>query len=550
MGKKTLHFHIGSHKTATTTLQNALAANGDLLARAGLLYPKSGRYFSGHHPLALQLRDPEQRNQPLEALGDWPELLREIDASPARDVLLSSENFEWLQDLSRLQGLSRRYRVRVLFYMRNPASYLESFYNQLVKDLKTREARTLETYICEHGLFFLDNERLLRRWSDTFGAPALQVRLYEKSLSAKTLLSQFLQMLGCQNPPRLVLPQSPALQKISLPPDALEYLRLRNLHRAPPKGQHRITMTLAQIAQTEAAALQRSRAGLLSVAAQQNLIRRFAAGNLRVARAWSADCWQRFEAEVQVRRPPLTLISSEHFSGLSDPSQLITRLQRSFSRITVLAYLRDPAELYCSTLQQRIRGNGDRLAALPSPLTFFYPARKQLEPFFKLVGPENMLVRRFGSNAPQDRHTRRDVVQDFFATLPALIHANASPASPGLFAPQNSHLRRHVKPRIWICDSWKRPPGMPRKATKCFARETFRPKDPKLEQVQTGQIDTKEARICVPLSIPKAGRARPSAAPARLLDLPATRHPPPCRSARCVVPPAESQGAGPVQAGL
>lgn len=244
MGKKTLHFHIGSHKTATTMLQNALAANEDLLARAGLLYPKSGRHFSGHHPLALQLRDPEQRNQPLETLGDWPELLREIDASPARDVLLSSENFEWLQDLSRLQGLTRHYRVRVLFYMRNPASYLESFYNQLVKDLKTREVRTLETYICEHGLFFLDNERLLRHWSDTFGAPALQVRLYEKSVSAKTLLSQFLQMLGCQSPPRLVLPQRPALQKVSLPPDALEYLRLRNLHRAPSKGQHRITMTL------------------------------------------------------------------------------------------------------------------------------------------------------------------------------------------------------------------------------------------------------------------------------------------------------------------
>ncbi|MEP4037165.1 hypothetical protein [Pseudophaeobacter sp.] len=142
--------------------------------------------------------------------------------------------------------------------------------------------------------------------------------------------------------------------------------------------------------------------------------------SLAAAQAWSADCWQRFEAEVQVRRPPLTLISSEHFSGLSDPSPLITRLQRSFSRITVLAYLRDPADLYCSTLQQRIRGNGDRLAALPSPLTFFYPARKQLEPFFKLVGPENMLVRRFGSNAPQDRHTRRDVVQDFFATLSSL----------------------------------------------------------------------------------------------------------------------------------
>lgn len=323
---KTLHFHIGSHKTATTALQNALAANADLLATRGLLYPQAGRYFTGHHPLALALRDPQRRGQSLETLEDWPALLDEIAASPAEQVLLSSENFEWLQDLSRLQGLTRHFKVRVIFYMRSPPGYLESFYNQLVKDLKTRESRPLESYICEHGLFFLDNERLLRRWSDAFGPQALQVRLYQRHCSPKTLLRQFLETLGGRNLPELigpeligpeligpelaapgsdrpgsdrpgsdrpgsgrpglVLPQAPALQKISLPPDALEYLRLRNLHRAPAKGQHRITMTLAQIAQDHPEALHRTRAGLLSRAAQQNLIRRFAAGNLRVAKRY------------------------------------------------------------------------------------------------------------------------------------------------------------------------------------------------------------------------------------------------------------------------
>ncbi|MEP2716304.1 hypothetical protein [Pseudophaeobacter sp.] len=142
-----------------------------------------------------------------------------------------------------------------------------------------------------------------------------------------------------------------------------------------------------------------------------DLRHRFA--DLAAAQAWSARCWQRFEAEVQTRRPTLSVISSEHFSGLSDPEGLITRLRRSFSRVTVLAYLRDPASLYCSTLQQRIRGNGDRLAELPSPLSFFYPARKQLEPFLNLVGAANMQVRRFGGS-------NRDVVADFCATLTRL----------------------------------------------------------------------------------------------------------------------------------
>ncbi|MGR3621469.1 hypothetical protein [Pseudophaeobacter sp.] len=286
MCKKTVHLHIGSHKTATTTLQNTLAANADLLARAGLLYPQTGRSFNGHHPLALQLRDPELQDQPLESRGDWPALLQEIETAQTPHVLLSSENFEWLQQLAPLQALQRRYRVRVLFYMRSPQTYLESFYNQVVKDLKTRESRTLETYICEHGLFFLDNEKLLNRWSDAFGQEAVQVQLYEKSRSPEALLERFLDALGCHSRLPLLLPPQTALQKVSLPPDALEYLRLRNLHQAPTTGQYHLTMALAQIARHKAAALQRTRAGLLSLAAQRNLLNRFSAGNRRVARRY------------------------------------------------------------------------------------------------------------------------------------------------------------------------------------------------------------------------------------------------------------------------
>ncbi|MEP2716305.1 hypothetical protein [Pseudophaeobacter sp.] len=287
MCKKTLHFHIGAHKTATTALQDTLAANADLLARAGLLYPKAGRYFTGHHPLALALRDPERRQHPLEALGDWPAVLQEIEASPAPHVLLSSENFEWLQDLSPLQPLSARYHLRVIYSLRSPPRYLESFYNQLVKDLKTRESRPLETYICEHGLFFLDSEKLLRRWSAAFGPGALRLQIHpEQRQPQAELMAGFLRLLEFRPPPGLRPPPRPALQKVSLPPDALEYLRLRNLHGAPQKKQHRITMALAQIAQTEAPALQRTRAGLLSLAAQRTLLSRFDAGNRRLARAY------------------------------------------------------------------------------------------------------------------------------------------------------------------------------------------------------------------------------------------------------------------------
>ncbi|MGR3621468.1 hypothetical protein [Pseudophaeobacter sp.] len=154
-----------------------------------------------------------------------------------------------------------------------------------------------------------------------------------------------------------------------------------------------------------------------------DLRHRFA--TLEQAQAWSARCWQEFEAQVQARRPLLSLISSEHFSGLRNPAPLLDRLRRSFSRITVLAYLRAPASLYRSTLQQRIRGNGERLADLPSPLSFVYPARQQLEPFLNLVGRDNMVVRRFGRTTQASQPW--DVVADFAAMLADLEPGLAGP---------------------------------------------------------------------------------------------------------------------------
>ena len=141
--------------------------------------------------------------------------------------------------------------------------------------------------------------------------------------------------------------------------------------------------------------------------------RRFS--TLQNAQDWSEACWQKFEAEVQRRKPALSLISSEHFSGLRDPAPLIARLRKSFDRITIIAYVRDPVDLYCSSLQQRIRG-GRRLAQLPSPLSFTYPARRQLETFTNLVGRENMIVRKFSSS----NLLNGDVVTDFMATVSAL----------------------------------------------------------------------------------------------------------------------------------
>ena len=61
--------HIGTHKTATTTLQDTLATNRALLAEQGIVYPSIGR-ATGHHTLATHWIDlPKVYYEPAPAAG-------------------------------------------------------------------------------------------------------------------------------------------------------------------------------------------------------------------------------------------------------------------------------------------------------------------------------------------------------------------------------------------------------------------------------------------------------------------------------------------------
>lgn len=282
--RKTLFLHIGSHKTATTFLQNSLAANPGILEGLGLLYPQTGRIWDAHFKLCWELKDPALQDRPLERLPLWSQLLAEIAASPHPVAVLSSEEFGLGLDPSRLEALKAHHDVRVIFYLRSPDSYLESFYNQFVKDFGTRETRTIETYVAEEGLFFLDTLRVLRPWIEMFGPEAVRLRIFERAHLPDGILADFLRTLGFSAWPAFAPPARSVLHKASLPPDALEYLRLSNPWLDRQEGHHDFVVDLVAMAQAKAEALQQTRAGILSLKARQTLRRRFRDSNFEAAK--------------------------------------------------------------------------------------------------------------------------------------------------------------------------------------------------------------------------------------------------------------------------
>jgi hypothetical protein len=218
-------------------------------------------------------------------LPEWAAVLAEIDASSMPMALISSEDFSWA-DPQRLSVLADRFDVQVIFYLRSPDSHLESYYNQLVKDFVTREARTIETYVVEEALAFLDTSKLLRPWAQVFGDAAIKLRIFDKASLPDGILPDFLGLFGAKNLPMFRAPSASILHKVSLPPDALEYLRLSNPWLLRQAGHHDFVLRLVQIAQSQVDSLQETRAGMLSLRARQTLRSRFRHSQAMAAKAY------------------------------------------------------------------------------------------------------------------------------------------------------------------------------------------------------------------------------------------------------------------------
>ena len=111
--------HIGRQKTGTTSIQRFLAANEQVLADAGILYPKTGRLEGGHsahHELAVALNENESDGHSLQQLRK--QLSTELLNSAAETIIFSSEAFQRLHRPQRLHNYFDKSHLQVVCYLR------------------------------------------------------------------------------------------------------------------------------------------------------------------------------------------------------------------------------------------------------------------------------------------------------------------------------------------------------------------------------------------------------------------------------------------------
>ena len=190
--------HIGTPKTGTTAIQNALFAHEEALVDRGILFLKSGRHRAAHNDLSTAIARHGQEHSFAAALSE--EIERVQSEHPAARLLLSSEMFTLLPPEHFRDALPQiaPMQKRVVVYLRRQDAYAEAFYKQRLKN--GRISLSFHAFLDSEECQIITNyPALLRGWQKCFSDADIVPRVYDRSLfPGGNITSDFAQVLGLE----------------------------------------------------------------------------------------------------------------------------------------------------------------------------------------------------------------------------------------------------------------------------------------------------------------------------------------------------------------
>lgn len=302
MKSRQLFIHIGYHKTGTSTLQTFLWNHSTWLASVGVHYPRVALSGMTHAKLANVLKgeafreartlmrgDPigvEPDPYALPPGEDEYELYNQLHAAVLHPdlpiTLISSECFlEWI-DPKRVAShvLAWGIPVKIIVYLRRQDRWIESVYNQIIKDPYLRFSGEFARMPQQDQL---DYYSTLDRWAGAFGEQALIVRVYELGqFRGGDIVSDFLSLLDLGDVASCI--EWSRRENPSLHRQAVRLLRQTNRLKISP-GQHRLIRE-ALLPLSEHLLQREGRAGLniLEMKERNQILARYRECNAAVAR--------------------------------------------------------------------------------------------------------------------------------------------------------------------------------------------------------------------------------------------------------------------------
>lgn len=213
---RVLYLHIGFHKTGTTAIQNYLWKYRNRLKARGICYPAVALSGTTHAKLANVLKgdafrsalgkmralpephefDPYGIESDENAKSLYSELSKVIKRNKCHTTVISSECFlEWIEPAAVAQQfLSLGLEVKVVVYLRRQDLWIESVFNQVVKDRFLHYSGEFDALPQQQQM---DYKSVLDEWALLFGRDNIVVRVYETSqLHNGDVVDDFLSVIG------------------------------------------------------------------------------------------------------------------------------------------------------------------------------------------------------------------------------------------------------------------------------------------------------------------------------------------------------------------
>lgn len=182
--KKKMYLHIGHNKTGTSAIQHALKLNEDLLSGNGICYPKSGRsepFFAAHHMVA---------SMSSASLGQWLEEVQ-VEAKGCEKIIVSSEAlFDSPKSKQLISEISKVFDAVVVAFVREPFSYLSSWYREGVKSKAF--SWSFDDFLWVH------RNRQLSTWLSNWNPHV--IKSFEVDAVGKGVVEKFFEIVGVEIP--------------------------------------------------------------------------------------------------------------------------------------------------------------------------------------------------------------------------------------------------------------------------------------------------------------------------------------------------------------
>ena len=228
-----LYIHIGAHKTGTTALQDYFHINRSLLKENGVLYPG---VYQNHHRVAFELT---REDKPfLDPKSQVFEVFSEIAENTARyrKFILSSEGFLENDTLAlprlveTLTYFKIKIPVKIVLYCRHQPTWIESDYQQDIKQIPIRTTETIREFIREKKVSqFIDYDAILNRWAFFFGKENMIVVLYKTGQISSGIFDDFKQILRLPKGLELSPPSPMTYSNAGFNTHTVEFLRWLNI---------------------------------------------------------------------------------------------------------------------------------------------------------------------------------------------------------------------------------------------------------------------------------------------------------------------------------